>query len=283
MKSNILYFLITILSSIATAQQVTYQVLEDEPKKAYTKFIAPELGTEYNSTTLSVFVGANGRYGLTNALTLEGAARIDVYNLNGPGPGLLFEGGAFLPLTSKIKNKEVPIILSYNPYAGTTYKDGKSYNVEETKSITIPNGQYYNQMGVRGGLHYRKTGSTDLTYTTESPINLMGIYLGGQFTTQAYVKTKINNEVERIGAGFTRVYVDALILPVTEIKDPAANDGLKDDGAIGWRVGFQWYLSPHDGEYKFLGSSVFTAEIGSRPLSGFLFNLSWGFALLNSR
>lgn len=277
--------ILILLLTVATlkAQQVTYQVLEDNPDKVYTKFIAPEFGMESNSTNLSFFAGANTRMGLTEAITLEGIARLDLYQISGSGPSFLLEAGGFLPLTSKIKKKEVPIVLSYNPYAGTVYKDGRSYNVEETKSIKIPEGQYRNELGGRGGLYMRKTGAESLAGNASSYILLTGAYLGGQWTSQAYVKTKINNDVERIGAGFTRVYADLLVLPVSTLDNPAANEGLKADGAIGWRLGFQWYVSPHDGDYKFLSNSVFTAELGKRPLTGFLFNMSWGFAFMNNR
>ena len=270
-----------LISSQLFSQQITYQVLEYNPDQAYTKFIAPEWGAESNTTNLSLFLGANGRIGLTDKLTLEGMARIDVYQINGSGIGTLLEAGAFLPLKSKIKEKNVQVILSYNPYAGTTYKDGKRYNVEETRSITIPNGQYKNQLGVRGGLHNRLTSIYD--NGAGGNIFLSGVYLGGQWTSQAYVRTKINNDIERIGAGFTRVYGDVLVLPVST-PDAAANTGdVKNDGILGWRVGYQWYVSPHSGDYKFLANSVFGAEIGHRPLSGFLFNVSWGFAFLNSK
>ena len=270
-----------LISSQLFSQQITYQVLEDNPDQAYSKFIAPEWGAESNTTNLSLFLGANGRIGLTEVLTVEGVARIDLYQINGSGIGTLLEGGVFLPLKSKIKEKKVPVILSYNPYAGTTYKDGKRYNVEETRSITIPNGQYKNQVGVRGGLHNRLTSIYD--NGAGGNIFLSGVYLGGQWTSQAYVRTKINNDVERIGAGFTRVYGDLLVLPVST-PDAAANTGdVKSDGILGWRVGYQWYVSPHNGDYKFLANSVFGAEIGHRPLSGFMFNVSWGFAFLNSK
>jgi len=284
MKKLILIIPLVILNLIARAQQITYQILEDEPTKAYTKFIAPEIGTEYNSTCLSLFMGANGRFGLTDALVLEGIARYDLYHTSGSGAQFLTEAGVFLPLTSKNKTKEdVPVVLSYNPYAGTTYQNGQSYRVEETKYLKVPTAQFLNKIGVRGGGYLRRTGSDNLTETAHSGITLGGVYLGGQWTSQAYVKTKVNNEVERIGAGFTRVYFDFLALPVTSMSDPTANDGVKKDGAIGWRLGYQWYVSPHDGDYKFLSNSVFSAEIGKRPLTGFLFNLSWGFAFMSSR
>ncbi|REE01753.1 hypothetical protein [Marinoscillum furvescens] len=280
---TILSLILCFIISSAIGQQVTYQVLEDQPEKAYSKFIAPEFGMDYNATALCIYVGANARYGLS-ALDLEGAFRYDVYNgIDGLGGTFLVEGGGFLPLKSFNKQKDVPVILSYNPYADTKYENGKKYNIEETKYIKVPDGQYLNQIGVRGGVHYRRLGAQDMSYTTTSDINLAGVYLGGQFTSQAYVKTRVNNDVERIGAGFSRFYGDVLLLPVSDIANPAANEGLTADGVFGWRVGFQWYVSPHDGDYRFLGPSVFTTEIGKKPLTGFNFNLSWGFAFMSKR
>lgn len=283
MKNLSLILILFACTFIATAQSVQYQVLEDHPDKAYTKFVAPEIGFEYNSENISVSLGANARYGITDLLTLEGAIKYDVFQLNGSGAAYHVETGAFLPLTGSIKNKEVPIVLSYDPYAGTTYKNGQKYNIEETKYIKVPSGQYKRQLGVRGGIYNRSTGIENLTETISTNIFLMGVYLGGQLTNQAYVKTLVNNDVERIGAGFGRIYGDIILFPVSNLGDETLTDLPKKDGAFGWRVGYQWYVSPHDGDYRFLGSSVFSAEIGSRPLSGFMFNVTWGFALLNKR
>lgn len=280
---QIITLLLVFSAFFSSAQQVTYKILEDSPEKAYTKFVAPELGSDYNASNISIYLGANARYGLTDLITLEGIARLDVYQFSGKGPGFHLEAGGFLPLTSKIKQKDIPIILSYDPYAGEKWVDGRLVTYEETKSINIPNGKYINEVGVRGGLYQRRIGAANMAETVNGAINLTGVYIGGQWTSQAYLKAKINDDVERIGAGFTRVYGDILVLPISNLSDPLANYNVEADGTFGWRVGFQWYLSPHDGEYKWLSNSVFTAEIGKRPLSGFLFNMSWGFALMNNR
>ena len=283
MKKSIISLLTLAFAFALSAQNISYIVLENNPEKAYSKYIVPEVGMESNSTNTSFLLGANGRYGLSNGMVAEGVARIDVYHLNGSGFPFLLEGGAFLPMTKKIKEKQAQVILSYNPYAGSTWKDGQKYQISEAKYLEIPDAKFLNRTGVRGGGYIRSTGSEDLLGTNESSIFLGGIYLGGQYTSQAYVKTRVNDDVERIGAGFSRVYADLLVLPVSTLGDPAANDGLKPDGVIGWRVGFQWYVSPHDGDYKFLGRSVYTAELGKRPLTGFMFNMTVGWAIMPSR
>ena len=268
-----------------SGQQITYNVLEDDPESAYTNFIAPEFGLESNKTDLGVFLGANTRKALVGDFTLEALARFDVYSMNAGSATFLAEGGVFLPLVTKEITKEVPVILSYNPYAGREYNtdDGKLYNIEETKFLKVPAGRYKNQYGLRGGLHYRSIGVEDeINDIQPGNINLGGIYVGGQMTSQAFVKTIINNEAERIGAGFTRLYVDLFVLPYSELSREDLSAASNSDGILGWRVGYQWYISPHDGEYKFFGNSIFGAELGTRPLSGFMFNISWAYALNRS-
>lgn len=271
---------------VSQGSKISYKVLEDNPEKAFTNFIAPELGMEYNNTGLSVYLGANYRYGIKQLFTLEGAAHYDLINVGGPGGGFLMEVGGFLPLLKKVKNKAVPVVLSYNPYAGRTYENGKAYNVEETKSFKIPSGQFLNRYGLRGGIHIRQLGLETSGIKAEKAsgtILLNGIYLGGQITSQVYVRTKVNNDVERFGSGFTRIYADVIVFPSTSISNEILKAKAKSDGSLGWRVGLQWFVSPHDGKYKFLGGSVFGGEIGSRPLGGFMFRGYWAIALFKRR
>lgn len=273
------------VTGIAYSQQISYQVLENDATKAYSYFVAPDVGSEYNATNFSVHVGASARLGLIDLLDLEGIARVDAVQVSGKGLGFLLEAGGFFPLTTTEKRKDVPVVLSYDPYAGSTTVNGTQYRVEESKFINIPDGQYLNKIGVRGGFHTRSMGVESdgiKAPALESHLSLFGIYVGGQYTSQAYVKTKINNDVERYGAGFTRFYGDLILFPVSNLADMAVAPALKKDKAIGWRGGFQWYLDPHEGEYKRLSNSIFIAELGSRPYSGFFFNFSWGFALMSS-
>lgn len=270
-------------TTTTTEGQISYRILEDEPEGANTNFIAPELGLESNSTDLGVFLGANARKALFGDFTMEAVARYDVVSLNAKSPTFHIEGGLFIPLLTKEKSKEVPVFLSYNPYAGRKYEYDKTYNIEETKYIKIPSGRFKNQYGLRGGLHYRSVGVEDLVQSIDpGNINLGGIYVGGQMTSQAFVKILINDEVERIGAGFSRIYADIFILPLSELSREDLAPAAKSDGILGWRIGYQWYISPHEGEYKFFSNSVVGAEIGSRPLSGFMFNVTWGYALNRS-
>ena len=99
-------------------------------------------------------------------------------------------------------------------------------------------------------------------------------------TSQAYYEVLVNDDITRYGAGFSRIYGDLLLLPLTELSNPLANKDLKKDGTIGWRAGMQWYVSPYHGDYRFLGHSIFNVEVGQRPLSGWLFSMGWAFALL---
>lgn len=281
MKLNLILFLLLVTGSLY-AQKISYKILEENPDKAYTNFVAPGIGFEYNATNISVSLGAAGRYNVTEAIALEGNMNYDVVQINGTGAGFLVEAGLFLPLKTTESQKEVPIVLSYNPYAGRKYENGKAYNIEETKYIRVPQGRYVKQFGIRGGIHNRNTGVENLTGTLASSIFLSGIYVGGQMTNQTYIKTLVNDDVERIGAGFGRFYVDAIFFPVSNLGDENITTGdIKSDGSFGWRVGYQWYVSPHDGDYHYLGRSVFSAELGQRPYAGFMFNVTWGWTVFN--
>jgi hypothetical protein len=283
-KLALTLFTVVVSLSQLKAQSYSYTVLENNPEKAYTKFLAPEFGSEYSGINVSILVGANARMGISDKLVFEGDAQLDIYQIHGKGPGYHLEGGVFLPLKTKTKIKDVPVILSYNPYAGSKYEDGKRYTIEETKYITIPNMDYKDQYGVRGGIYTRGIGiGNNESEAGAGTLTLVGPYIGVQKTSQAYVKTKINEDVDRIGAGLGRYFIDVILFPVKSISDETLAPTLKKDKAVGWRGGFQWYLDPHDGEYKRLMNSIFTAEIGSRPYTGFYMNFTWGFAFMNQR
>ena len=277
---------VIVTLSQLNAQSYSYTVLENDPEKAYTKFIAPEIGSEYSGVNVSFLVGANARLGISDKLAFEGDAQIDVWQFNGKGLGYHLEGGVFLPLKTKTKIKEVPVILSYDRFADSKYENGKNYTIEETKYLTIPDMDYKDQYGVRGGIYTRGLGVESdgvRAAAAVGSLSLAGPYFGVQKTSQAYVKTKINDDLDRIGAGFGRYFIDVMLFPVRSLSDETIAPELKKDKFVGWRGGFQWYLDPHDGEYKRLRNSVFTAEIGSRPYTGFYLNFTWGFAFMNQR
>ena len=285
-KLALTLFAVVVTLSQVKAQTYSYTVLENDPEKAYTKFIAPEFGSEFSGANLSILVGANARMGISDKLAFEGDAQIDIWQFEGKGLGYHLEGGIFLPLKTKTKIKDVPVILSYNPYADTKYENGKQYNIEETKYLTIADMDYKDQYGVRGGIYTRGLGVESdgiQAAAAVGSLSLVGPYIGVQKTSQAYVKTKINDDIDRIGAGFGRYFIDVMLFPVRSLSDEAIAPELKKDKFVGWRGGFQWYLDPHDGEYKRLMNSVFTAEIGSRPYTGFYLNMTWGFAFMNQR
>ena len=150
MKTLVNFLFVLTLSLCSFGQtttsggEITYQVIEDNPESANTNFIAPELGLESNSTDLGVFLGASARKSILKGLTFEGNARYDVVSLNAESVTFQLEGGVFLPLMTKEKSKEVPVFLSYNPYAGRSYEDNKAYNIEETKYVKIPSGKFKN-------------------------------------------------------------------------------------------------------------------------------------------
>jgi hypothetical protein len=275
--------LFTMLALSASAQLINYKIEEADPELAFTKFIAPEYGAMGGSTTIGMYLGAQARVGITEALTIEGYGRYDVWTISGEGPQYTVDAALFLPLKKGSKTKDVPVILSYNPYAGTEFKDGNLYNVEETRSITIPNGKYNTQLGARAGVHVSSVGVGNPGLGPEGVISHAGVYVGGQMTAKTLIKALINDDVYRYGAGFSRTYLDVLVLPSNNLSEPTATADTRKDGLIGWRAGLQWYVSPHDGEYRFLGRSVISLEVGQRPISGWNLSMGWGLAFAEKR
>ncbi len=108
---------------------------------------------------------------------------------------------------------------------------------------------------------------------------MAGVYIGFQKVTQAFVELLVSgngltNE-KFIGAGFTKMYFDVMILPVTNIADERVLDANERDGTFGFRAGFQWNKNPYD--TPLFGRIVYSAEIGIRPLMGFYLSGGVGF------
>jgi len=59
MKKIVLLVVGLFLISAAFSQSTNYVLLEGDPSKAFTKFVAPELGADNNSTNTTVCLGAN--------------------------------------------------------------------------------------------------------------------------------------------------------------------------------------------------------------------------------
>jgi len=274
---------IAMLASISlSAQQINYKIIEDNPDKAYSNYLVIDfmgVDMDFDFQSASIYVGASGRWNFTDKIAVEGLVRPTVFNMSGSGFGIQTETGVFYSLKTSSKNKDLPVVLKYDAFAGETNSGAR---VEETKYINVP-GTLLSSIGARGGLYVKSSGyeSASGAVNIESSRFLGGVYVGMQKTSQAYIKTMIDDKMERIGGAFTRVYADILILPARSISDSTLAATVEKDRAWGWRAGMQWYMDAHDGKYKRIGKSVISAELGALPQTGFYINMSWGWAIIS--
>lgn len=278
MKKLLPVLCFSLISGAAQAQTV----LENDPSKAYSKFIAPAVFVDMASDEnlgISLALGADARYAFTPIFDLEGKLYFNVFGVS-DRTAFHAEVGGFYPLGSKEKLKDLKVIVGNELYAGT---DDYGRDVEEITYVGVSNGKFLNKYGVRAGLYSHTAGlefENPETFDEEFfTYNLTGIYAGLQFTSQAYVKIDQPGFGKRVGAGFTRYYADVFVLPINSF-DIA---GLEKESGLGGRIGMQWYVSPHDGSYHYLGRSVFSAEVGTRPYTSFYLTLGWGYALGSKR
>ncbi len=275
-KAIITLLVLAWTSYSVVAQQVSYQLIEDNPDALSENFINLELlGIDYgaNSTDGNVYVGGNIFWSLSDKIKAEGLMRVTAFNIKGKGLGLQTEAGIFLPLVSKTKKDNVPVILKETAFAGKnefnqTYDEVKFFNVDGTVK---------SQIGPRGGIYFKKTGYEAKSAPTS--MTLTGVYFGVEKLTQAFVKTKVGDTF-KYGSGQTRVYFDVLLLPARSIDDPAITDPERDS-SFGWRVGMQWNKKPHKTKEGFEKRLVYNGELGKRPFTGFYINVSIGLMLFS--
>ena len=282
MKKALTLFAFIACSALAIAQNTTYQLIEDNPRALPGSFVVLEpVGLDGGSGgDISLYTGGTVFWALTDNLNLEGIARYNLLTLGGTGSGFHLEAGGFYPISSREVKKDVPVILKTSLYAGKT-ADNKKY-IDEVKYFKV-NGTYLNQMGPRGGIYFKKSGfefKDESSLTTETNYTLTGAYIGWEKLTQAFVKTKVGDEY-KYGQGQTRIYLDALIVPVRTIADEMLGDPERN-GILGFRLGLQWNKNPYREKEKGLElNPVYTVELGSRPISGFYAQMSFGLNIFN--
>ena len=277
---SIFLFLNANAQTYQTGNQINVQVMDNSPEKAFTNYIALDiLGSDFDwdFRTPAVYAGINGRWDLTSNLTLEGAFR-PTYSFYGDKKwGLTTEANVYYPFNSKTIEKEIKVVTGFSQESDLTTKTS-------TTKFFNTDGDMLRRHGARGGLFYKRSGmQSDAVYPVDTRITQAGIFIGLQQTRQALLKTKINNEYIRYGAGFTRIYADFMLLPGSGIADEQVEQNNEKSRAYGYRVGMQFYVNPHNGEYKLWGASMLNAEIGSLPYIGFYVTVGYAIAIYNRK
>lgn len=265
MQKTITALLLCLFGLSLSAQQIEYKILEDNPDKIYSGFVAAGIGLTFNKQYNAMPLAINSRYGM-GSIQLEGALNYDLYKLEGEGTTFLIEAGGFLAMSNSTSSKDVKIVTDYNPYADYNAATG-----ERTETITffLAPATVAIERGVRGGVYYQKSGAEGQGFSGTTFVNLGGVYVGFQQIAKAYVNTLVNDKVERSASAFTKWYVDVMLLPVSSIADETLNFDTSKDGLIGWRAGIQLFGNAHEGAKGFFRRIIYSADLGSRPISGF--------------
>jgi hypothetical protein len=253
-----------------SAQQIQYKVLEDNPERIYSGFVSLGIGMTFNKMTNALPLSVNSRYKMAG-LQLETAANYDLYKMEGDGATFMVEAGVFLPLSSSQKSKEVKVITDYDPYADYNAATGER---TEVTSFFLAPATVDIDRGFRGGIHYHKSGAEGVGFSGTTFVNIAGVYVGVQQVARAYINTLINDNFERAASAFTKGYIDIMILPVSNIEDETINLQKSKDGLIGWRAGIQLFGNAHEGAKGLFRRIIYSADLGSRPLTGFNFNFT---------
>lgn len=276
MKSS-LSLLIVLLSFSLSAQNITYKVLEDNPDKIYSGFASVGIGMTFTKQYNALPLAINGRYDL-GIIQLEGAINYDLYKLEGEGATFLTEVGAFKSFSSSTKTKDVKVITDYDPYSEYNAATGER---TETTTFFLAPAKVDIQRGARGGLFYQRSGAEGQGFSGTTFFDNAGIYVGFQQVAKAYINTLVNDDVERSASSFSKWYLDVMLLPVSSVADETLIIETSNDGILGWRAGIQLYGNAHEGAKGFFRRIIYTADIGTRPLTGFNMVFTATYPLVN--
>lgn len=278
MKKATILCMLLFTATITYAQSVDYKIIKNNPENLSERYLNLELMGQdlaFDFNEASIFIGTNGFYKINEKIKAEALLRLQVFNIVGSGMGVHLEGGVFTPLKKYYKNKDVNIIMG-SSYGSISGKYGNNTRSGTTTNYFTTKGKYLNQLGVRGGVYLRNSVYyEDLNFSEiDVKYNTIGVYLGAEKITQAFVEAIIGKR-DKYGQVRSRIYLDALVLPVQSIE----NDIIRTDDILGYRAGFQWQQKPgYDGSWF---RPVYNAEIGSRPFTGFYIQVSIGITLFN--
>lgn len=146
---------------------------------------------------------------------------------------------------------------------------------------------YLSTTKARGGLYLHKSGYLlkNNGLDVEGSFGMTGLFLGFEKSTQAALISEIDGQ-KGITSGLTRIYADALVMPLTNV------DGTGNGFGIGGRVGFWTIFNPNKAKkaspdklvhYQAYQTMFFKAEIGYRPFDKYYFSMSAGINIFKNK
>ncbi len=283
MKRVIICMTLSFLAGSSISQDVAYKVVEDDPSKVRSKFIAVEwlnadFGGKVNLNTIGI--GVNSVWSLNETVGLEGRFNVPWAKDEDLPFCFQFEAGVFKNFGSKTKVKDVKV-----RYDGE-FDVVENEHVYKEKIIKVP-ATRLRSSGVRAGMYTFKKGVKD--GRDALPYTMAGIYGGWGFVEKTNLVVRasenldsdLNNEKGNMFyTGFTRIYLDGILTPLAPVYSPSGQKlDVDRQTIIGGRLGFMFYK---DGP-KWFNKLMWGGEIGYRSIDGVYVNVIAGFSVFRGK
>jgi hypothetical protein len=284
------------MSQTSTDNTYTYREILDDPYHVADKMISVEFCgpvTFSKNASISMGVAVNGLWAINNKLQIQSNFDFMPIRFKG-GIGIGLEGGGAFTLSEKTKEKEARVVLKWSDRS----YDTPTHHVRETSATWLnATATYLSQFKARGGAYLYKT-----TYRNEKehmalgplPYTMAGVYAGIELNKQAALVSEVDGQ-PGITSGLTRIYVDALLLPLRSFGATDVGGTIRSTiggGILGGRFGFQATFNPNKSKKSKLGrlndyqvypKFFFKTEVGYRPAEGTFFTLGGGFVVWKNR
>lgn len=274
----ILALLVLAFASANLSAQLTYQQVYSNPSDVYTGYAAIHyFGVDAgfgNTSGASIWsVGGEALYPINDNLRIEAVGLYSLLSLEKDGLPFLFNGGAEYKLSSKTKQKKVPVLLAFS--YEKDYINNKE--IQTWSSVTLP-GDVTRELVARGGIYLRNSAleyEENNTFFDITNIFHAGVYAGIGYTKKHYMHVMDSDGYKFAYARQVRPFFDLLVLPTSvDLTDTGSNTNTTAEGTLGWRAGLTWQMTPFtkkenfDRKIGFFGNLLYRFEIGNRPIEG---------------
>lgn len=269
------------IGQVSLAQTYQFKKVLDDPEFVSDRMIMTQLcGPLYfaKRTSLGWGVALDGIWKISGPISFQGAVNWFPYHLDG-GLGGLYEYGGALKFASWNKVDDVKVVLSYSESSTTV---GNTRTTTQSMKYLNSEATFNTSLQLHGGLQFYKTTYND---SVVAPFKSRGVYGGIDIIKKAALISEVDGQ-KGITSGYTRIYIDALIMPINKIDTVGQGFGL------GGRIGFQSVLNPNKSkrsaegrmiDYQVWPKLYFKTEIGIRPKEGWFFALGGGILLYKNR
>lgn len=281
----------SLFFALSANAQKTYQfkILKDDPNSVSENMVTLNLAHAHFSKreALKAGMGAEVIWGLGNKIQVQTHFMYYYLSINSAGgPNLDFEPGGAFTLSEKTRTKDLKVILNYSESSTTV---GNVRTTTKEVNYIPTTGNVLSKTKVRGGLYVKRSG-VDVSTTPARALTVntaLGVYGGMEFTKQACLFSEIDG-AKGVTSGYTRIYLDGMILPVSKYQSAAATK----PGIFGARFGFATYFNPNKkknaeygklNHYQVYPTIYFKSEVGFRGGEGYFFNLGAGLTVFKNR